>query len=604
MKKRFLMILLLFALLVSLLGGCGSDSNSNSAPSTAGSALSVAETSESEPQSEETVSAEQSAPSTPEDTETPEDTASEDSSAEGKGLEPEEAADNGLSGKNIKRTYTEAESLPLTTDNVVMTAWDYLVPPVIAAQCIADYGKDGLVYKTLQERTGITFEFTTANLLSANNEISLMVAANDIPDITFSFGMFYSGNMDDLIEGDIIVNFSDYEEIMPNLFDIINNNPDIARNTLTADGNLALAPNIMQSREPSAGPCVRRDWLDALGLEIPVTVDDLHRVLTAVQEAGYAQHPLWVQTTGSSSLETAYDIAYTGGVNGEIGGFIFEDGQVKYCVTMDRFKEYVQLLHDWYAEGFISPDFMSGSSSAVNASTDQQMQSVFFNTSVRGITELSALLPEAEVTPVKRVVLHEGDLNAFDDAGSSLISRGGAAVSYNNPDVALACQLIDYCYSDEGILLENYGVEGISFEFNENGEPEYTDLVLNNPDGLEFAIALIKYTCGTPASVNINSRSYMGYTQKQIDACTLWLHDPDVESKAVPGAVWDIDAQTEYRGIFTDVSSLTATYMLQFITGERDMSQWDAFLADVNTFDIERMVALYQEAIDLFLARA
>jgi len=95
----------------------------------------------------------------------------------------------------------------------------------------------------------------------------------------------------------------------------------------------------------------------------------------------------------------------------------------------------------------------------------------------------------------------------------------------------------------------------------------------------------------------------MGFSQEQIDACSLWLHDADV-SLSVPGSVWDVDAQTEYNGIYTDVSSLVATYCLQFITGERDMSEWDTMIADVNTFDIERMVELYQNAVDDFLSRA
>ncbi|MBQ9268564.1 MAG: extracellular solute-binding protein [Oscillospiraceae bacterium] len=597
MRKKIIALLMAAAMLLMVFSGCGSNASASAAASSAQTAPSAAEASENE-SAEAASPAVQSAPQTIADK-----MSGSEASAEESAEDAEEVPDNGLSGENIRRTYTEAESLPLTDEPITMTAWDYLVPPVMATQSIVDYGKDGLVYKTLQERTGITLDFTTANLLTATDDLALMVAANEMPDITFAFGMFYSGNMDDLIEGDIIVNYKDYEDVMPNMFDIVNNNPDIARNMLTSDGNIALAPNILQYLEPSAGPCVRQDWLDEAGLEAPTTVDQLHDVLTAIQAAGYAQNPLWVNTTGTCSLESAFNVAYSGGANGAVGGFIYEDGQVKYCVTMDGFKDYVQLMHDWYTEGLISPDFITGSSAGNSATTDEQMKAVFFNTSVHGLTDLSGLIDGAVVTPVKRVVMNEGDKNGFDDAGSSLVSKGGAAISGNNPDIELACRLIDYCYSDEGILLENYGVEGESFEYDENGEPVFTDLLLNNPDGLDFTIALIKYTSSSPTSVNINARNYMGFSQEQIDACSLWLHDADV-SLSIPGSVWDMDAQTEYNGIYTDVSSMVATYCLQFITGERDMSEWDTMIADVNTFDIDRMVELYQTAVDDFLSRS
>ena len=598
MRKNVFALLLAAAMLLMVFSGCGSAAASSAASAGASSAQDASAAEEAAGNESAAAPSAQSAPQTIADKMSESADSAEESS-----VEPEETPDNGLSGENITRTYTEAEPLPLTEEPITMTAWDYLVPPVMATQCIVDYGTDGLVYKTLQERTGITLDFTTANLLTASDDLALMVAANEMPDITFAFGMFYSGNMDDLIEGDIIINYRDYEDVMPNMFDIVNNNPGIARSMLTADGNIALAPNILQYLEPSAGPCVRQDWLDEAGLSAPVTVDQLHDVLTAIQAKGYAENPLWVNTTGTCSLESAFNVYYSGGANGAVGGFVYENGQVKYCVTMDGFREYVQLMHDWYVEGLISPDFITGSSRGNSATTDEQMKAVFFNTSVHGLTDLSGLIDGAVVTPVKRVVMNEGDKNGFDDAGSSLVSKGGAAISGNNPDIELACRLIDYCYSDEGILLENYGVEGESFEYDENGEPVFTDLLLKNPDGLDFTIALIKYTSSSPTSVNINARNYMGFSQEQIDACSLWLHDADV-SLSVPGSVWDVDAQTEYNGIYTDVSSLVATYCLQFITGERDMSEWDTMIADVNTFDIERMVELYQNAVDDFLSRA
>lgn len=361
-----------------------------------------------------------------------------------------------VSDTEIVRTYTQAEQLPLVDEPVTLTAWDYVVPPVMAV--ITDYGTDGQVYAELQKRTGVNLEFTTANLLTASDSMSLMVAANELPDLIFNFGMFYTGNMDDLVDGDVIVNFEDYRDVMPNYFDILDNNPSIARDVYTESGAVVLAENIQDSLIPSSGPAIRQDWLDADGLDTPVTVDDLYNVLKVFQEKNDCAHPLWLAANGNCTLSSAFGITGNGD-NNALGGWIYQDDKIQYCVPTDGFKDYIQLLADWYQEGFISPDFMSQTMN--NTATDDEIvgnASGFFTTSVNGINNLSGYEPDSNVQPVRAMVRNEGDLCGFDDAGTSRISKGGAAVAGTCPDIELALRIIDYFYSDDGILLANYGV--------------------------------------------------------------------------------------------------------------------------------------------------
>ena len=583
MNKHFRLtsLLLILCLLTALLAGCGEETASEN---TASSAASVEETAEA------TQAPETEAPAVPDSTEeTPEAVSTVE----------EGPSDLAGSDTEIVRTYTEAQQLPLTEEPVTLTAWDYVVPPVMAV--ITDYGVDGQVYAELQKRTGVTLEFTTANLLTASDSMSLMVAANELPDIIFNFGMFYTGNMDDLIEGEIIVDFAEYEDLMPNYFDILNNNPSIARDVYTEAGAVPLAENIQDTLIPSSGPAIRQDWLDADGLDTPVTVDDLHEVLKTFQAENNCQYPLWIAANGANTLGSAFGVSINGD-NNALGGWIYQDEKIQYCVPMDGFRDYVQLIADWYSEGLISPDFVSQTMN--NTATDDEIvgnASGFFTTSVNGLTNLSGYEPDSNVQPVRAMVLEEGDLSGFDDAGTSRVSKGGAAVACSCPEIELAVQIIDYCYSDDGILLSNYGVEGVSFEYDDNGEPVLTDLVTNNPDGYDFALALIKYTSSTPCSICINERNFLGYTDAQVAAIDLWLRNTD--STMAPGAVWTVDAQTEYSSIVSDLGSFVSTMCLQFITGEKSMDEWDSFIEEVtSSFDVDRMTELYQEAVDTYLA--
>ena len=578
MNIRLLCLLLSLCLLGGLLAGCGSQPAASEPAAPAASSA-----------GEPAPAAEEPAPAAP-----AEEGAPEEPSAVEEPVEEEPTSD-----LEIKRTYTEAEPMPLVDAPVTLTAWDYVVPPVM--EVIHDYGTDGQVYAELQKRTGVTLQFTTANLLTASDSMSLMVAANELPDLIFNFGMFYNGNMDDLAEGDIIVDFTEYEDIMPNYFDILNNNPSISRDVYTEAGAVVLAENIQDSLIPSSGPAIRQDWLDADGLEVPVTVDDLYNVLKTFQEKNDCAHPLWIAANGANTLGTAFGVSVNGD-NNSLGGWIYADGKIQYCLPMDGFRDYIQLMADWYAEGLISPDFVSQPMN--NTATDDQIvgnASGFFTTSVNGITNLSGYEPDSDVQPVRAVVLKEGDLCGFDDAGTSRVSKGGAAVACSCPDVELALRILDYFYSDDGILLANYGVEGVSFEFDENGEPVLTELVTNSPEGYDFPLALIKYTSSTPCSICINERNFLGYTDAQIAAIDLWIRN--TESTQAPGAIWSVDAQNEYASIASDLGSYVSTMCLQFITGTKSMDEWDAFVEEATTsFDVERMTELNQEAVDAYLA--
>ena len=55
---------------------------------------------------------------------------------------------------------------------------------------------------------------------------------------------------------------------------------------------------------------------------------------------------------------------------------------------------------------------------------------------------------------------------------------------------------IDYAYSNEGNLLYNFGVEGLTYNMV-NGYPKYTDLIMKNPDGLPVATAMAKHILGS-----------------------------------------------------------------------------------------------------------
>ena len=89
------------------------------------------------------------------------------------------------------------------------------------------------------------------------------------------------------------------------------------------------------------------------------------------------------------------------------------------------------------------------------------------------------------------------------------------AVYANNTFITANCEhpeavvkYFDYFYGEEGITLYFMGIEGETFYYDENGNPQYTDFVTKNPDGMGMEEALGTYVCwsggGNPSVADLS----------------------------------------------------------------------------------------------------
>ena len=73
----------------------------------------------------------------------------------------------------------------------------------------------------------------------------------------------------------------------------------------------------------------------------------------------------------------------------------------------------------------------------------------------------------------------------------------------------------DFGYTDEGHMLNNFGIEGVSYTM-ENGEPVYTDEIMKNPEGLTMGQAMGKYMRSSYGGPFVQDERYL----EQYYTCT------------------------------------------------------------------------------------
>lgn len=49
---------------------------------------------------------------------------------------------------------------------------------------------------------------------------------------------------------------------------------------------------------------------------------------------------------------------------------------------------------------------------------------------------------------------------------------------------------MDYLFTEEGAVLSSYGIEGVTYELNDQGAPQFTETIFNNPDGIPARAAM------------------------------------------------------------------------------------------------------------------
>ena len=159
----------------------------------------------------------------------------------------------------------------------------------------------------------------------------------------------------------------------------------------------------------------------------------------------------------------------------------------------------------------------------------------------------------------------------------------------------------NYLYTDEGALLANYGIEHESFEFNEHNVPVFTDLVLNNPEGMSTTVALFMYCMDRGPFYRDETREQSGYTEDQKAASEIWMSNLSV-GRGMGSTMINAEESDKVNQSYGDIKTYIEQSVLQFITGAKPMSDWDAFVDDVlASFDIERMKELNDQAVEAYL---
>ena len=482
-----------------------------------------------------------------------------------------------------------ALELPLADHDVTLSAfWSY--PPWLTNFIEV---QDKPTFVEWSNATGVDLEIVGVSLFNASEQFSLMVASSDYTDIVADFGMQYTGTYDQAIEDEIIYDLKDtVDEHCPNYWNLIHSEDEIYKAVLTNDGNI---PGFLSINDEDVyirgGYWINTDMLDQVGMDMPETYDQWHDVMVAFRDQLGATGALWID-----SYATSADLTSGYGVKAD---FYQEDGQVRFGFIEDGMKDYLTMMNEWYADGLIYHDFYSQTAGAdkPDPSLVDGGTSGIWHNAANSYGEYS-VAQRAISQPIR----NKGDVNHFSER-SDRVQRGSDwTITTGCDNLDLAAMMIDYLYSEDGIMLTNYGVEGVSYEIV-NGEPQYTELLTNNPD-MSFNQALAINAMFNSAGIyNVNKRMDVTYSEEQIASREIWGAHNDTANNYPSAATMTVEESEAFYAIYNDIDTYIDENLLGFIIGTTPLDQFDSFKETVNSMGIQDCIAIKQAALDRYNAR-
>ena len=447
------------------------------------------------------------------------------------------------------------------------------------------------------EKSGVDLDIQVIDSSSYNDNIRPRLAAGtDLPDIVQVPGK--DTDMTYINSGIFKELTPYYDSLAYNLNWRFETNPTVKGQITTPDGKIYYVPGINMSIDYCPAILYNQFWLEKINMEPPKTSDDMYKLLTAMKGVDFNGNgeedevPLYTETGYLKKFGGAWGLDLS-------SGYFADNGTVEASYISERYLDWLTYFKTLYDEGLMLQDFASTTGDMNNqyATNDQfgvimHYLNFCHSFSLRyyngkgedwdtSYGELAWLPLETPLKGPQGYELYIGNDPVF----------GFWAVSAKceNPEVAFA--FMDYLYSEEA---NNYLYYGIY----ENGDYEirdgkiYPDLAKRSKD--DYGTKMGNNFGGFPRILLAAHRdvSY-NYTIGDYNAVLRDYYVVPIPSCfALPDEVETVSSYS------ADLSTAWGEAFVAFLTGTKDLSEFDSYVETLKSMHIEDMVKVKQAGYD------
>ena len=505
------------------------------------------------------------------------------------------------------------EGLPITTEPIVLTA------ACSQSEIQGDFNEI-VILKDFEEASGIDIQYQNIPSSDRATQLSLMLASGEVPDILFKMSVSSTDQAKYAEEG-MFVALSDYADLMPNLMKYFDEYPTAKQAVTQADGKIYAAPYILTGDAIRVGTKMwfNTDVLAKLGLEVPTTLDELYDYLVACKGLDYNGNGTADEIPLTSASIDEIEVILSGSFGWMNRGsshrdvYVDKDGALAYAYASDEYREELKYLTKLYAEKLIDQDIftMDYAQEIAKASTGRALTYTMVNNSPVSNSEY-----EQYTLGIKEPFTGYNGEKMWTNYSLPASTTGQFLITYKCAEkgedyVKAAVRWMDHWYSDEGIIAYFMGVEGVTYEKDENspGGLKLTDAVLNSPDGRTFEQVLAEYVpWAGGANPSVASNEYF----KGGETWPVCLEAVEGLRNYFPEEVWapftryyTAEEASELSAIKTEQENYWKEWRGYFITGQKDINDdatWAEYVAGYAGVNNTRYMEIYQKGYEAYVA--
>lgn len=369
----------------------------------------------------------------------------------------------------------DGNSAPYPIDSTVeLTYW---IPTVGESHLFPALFNDRPFAQELRKKTGIQVTFLQPQISQAHEAFQKMIATNNLPDIIEYKWEQYPGGVRKALEDGTILDLRPFmNKELRDYGAYLDENPEGKKAIYLDTGECPLVCQIDNIDSVYYGPIVRQDWLDALSLPLPETIDEWEEMLLGFQREFHASKPLSISFNEfeSHALIGAYGVTRS---------LYQENGTVKFGPLEEGYLSFLQRMHKWFEKGLLDTNFAACDLRTTEYNILEESSGATWGYLSASLPlydkKLKESNPNAALVPTVPPSLVKGE-PAKISFKPSIINPTGTAITKNCAMPSLAAQFLNFGFTEEGSVTYTYGIEGTSYVRTSDGY-QYTDEILHNP---------------------------------------------------------------------------------------------------------------------------
>lgn len=463
-----------------------------------------------------------------------------------------------------------------------------------------------------EEQTGIQLEFVELSTEDTATQVNMLMNSGDLPDIILGYNFPYDVLCGYADAGLIVPLDEQYEKYSYYIDSALI--PAMGENTLgyvTYDDQKWAVPSgggLITNIYGSTYNRIQTQFLEALGMEMPRTIDELYNFLVGVRDNdvnGNGDPSDEIPLTTFAKNNYIFQMLSNAWQFTDTDNYLkVTDGKVGFIANNEYFKETLEFMKKLVDEKLLDPASFTQDESVMATLLAQDGN----NVGIYGCGNMYTNSMDStgdEYQGMRCMPNLEGPHGYKSSMYSPAKVRISGVVTADCENVDAAFRFLDFCLSPEAGMATRVGFEGKEWAkategmIGRDGKPALFYLLTTQEwvqpstnviwDSESFIVSSVMNGCEATATATKYPTSY---------DIVEWKYEEENTYEKLPQLLMSAEDSSEYEELRIMIKETVDEAIATFVLGDRDLAEFDDYCAELESMGLERYIEMAQEAVD------